>query len=151
MAWQIARRAGNARCARWRCDVLPIPLGPLAPYRTLIVAAALLGAGVVAGLQINAWRYGLQLAELRAAQAQASATAATTALAQQRKLAGNLGQIAADLVAASDKQQRLAAAIARDYDDAAKHNPLPADCRPGPDRLRSLAEAASAANAAAAR
>lgn len=122
----------------------------LNPGPLLAGAAVALAVGFSAGWAINGWRLHADVADLKLENAQQITQASQVALedyktgAKAIKEAASIGQ--ADYSAALAKLDTIDRRIKN-----AKPPPLPADCKPGPDRLRNLAEAAAATDQAAAR
>lgn len=113
----------------------------------LVVGAAVLSAAFGAGWAANGWRLHAELADAKAARADEITQASQVALADYKEAADKIK------AAASGAQVDLAsvntqlAAIRRNQKNAPPP-PLPADCKPGPVRLRNLAETAAAADKA---
>lgn len=112
----------------------------------------LIAAGIAAALSIGATAFiisnikNTEIANLKREAATQKAVNVTASLQQ-------LQNIIASMHASANEYGDLQAAvfaklngISAEFRNAIKANPLPVDCRPGPDRLRSLSAAISAVN-----
>ena len=120
------------------------------PFVLLGAGAAALAIGFGAGWQVQGWRGAAELSGVKLDNAEAITQASTVALSDY-KLAASIIKDAAsgaqlDVIALGVKLDALNRKTKN-----APPPPLPPDCKPGPTRLRNLAEAAATADAAAAR
>ncbi|USX25772.1 hypothetical protein NHH73_24865 [Oxalobacteraceae bacterium OTU3CINTB1] len=127
-------------------------MNPLAlnPFVLLGAGAAALAIGFGAGWQVQGWRGAAELSGVKLNNAEAITQASAVALSDY-KLAATVikdaaGTAQVDITALGVKLDTINRKIKN-----APPPSLPADCKPGPARLRNLAEAAAAADAAAAR
>ena len=114
------------------------------------VATALIAAALSAGTawQVQAWRADARIAVLQKDMSDNAATQARAALDDLSAAAANINIASA---AAQADNKALAIQLAAIRKDLKNAKPLPADCKPDADRLRSLTRAVEASNAAAAR
>lgn len=115
----------------------------------------LTGAGIIllafgAGWTANGWRLKTDLAELKAVNAESISQASQVALEDYKAAAEVVAGAALGAQTDLSAVNAQLAAIRRNQKNAPPP-PLPADCKPGPIRLRNLAESAAAADAAIAR
>jgi hypothetical protein len=113
---------------------------------------ALAGVGLLAiafgaGWTANGWRLSTELAEVRAAHSDEAAQAARDDLALYKSAAEKIHEAAAGAQVDLAAVNAQLAAIRKGQKNAPPP-PLPADCKPGPVRLRNLAETAAAADKA---
>ena len=114
------------------------------PYVKLCFAIGALLAAFACGCKVEGWRLGEQIAQTKAQQAGADATAAREDLTRYKAAADQVTEAAsAAATSVSVVRAKIAAIQARPY--AA---PLPIDCRPDADRLRARNAAIDAYNAA---
>lgn len=106
------------------------------------IAAFFLGAGFAAGWLFNGWRLSADSTteKLSAVQAVADHFRDTTKM---------VNETATEHVRNTDELNKQIAELKKELANAKKNRPLPADCRPDPDRLRVLKDAVTAANTAA--
>lgn len=99
--------------------------------------------GFVLGWLVNGWRmsssYQAEKAEVVQANADHFADVSRKVNDSANKYLGN-----------SEQLEKQIAELKKELAHAKKNNPVPADCKPDPDRLRVLAEAVHTANRAAA-
>lgn len=115
-------------------------------YAITALIAAALSAGTA--WQVQAWRADARVAVLQKGVSDNAATQARAALDDLTAAAANINKAAA---AAQADNKALAVQLAAIRKDLKNAKPLPADCKPDADRLRSLTRAVEASNAAAAR
>lgn len=115
-----------------------------------LVATAIVSAALAAGSawQIQDWRLGAKIATLKKGQSDNAALQAQGALDDLAAAAKTINQAAA---AARVDNTHLAAQLGAIRKELKNAKPLPADCKPDPERLRSLTAAVDATNQAAAR
>lgn len=125
----------------------PLAINPLALLGAGTLALAI---GFGAGWQVQGWRGAAALADVKLDNAEAITGASVVALADYQLAAQAIKDAAAgaqlDLTTFGVKLDAINRKIKN-----APPPPLPADCRPGPVRLRNLADAAATADAAIAR
>lgn len=112
-----------------------------------IGAGVALLVGFSAAWAVQGWRYGAQIAELKAAHAETVATDATQAVEQLQQAATRVADAASSARADNTATAKALASIRWEFRNALK--PLPADCVPDPDRLRKRNAAIEAYNRAA--
>ncbi|MCD4505506.1 hypothetical protein LQR30_15515 [Chromobacterium piscinae] len=110
----------------------------------------LLLAALWAGTVWRAYGHGREVERLHATATVASADAerARGDLDAYRAEVGRLYQASVDFEARLDQLRDAKPKVIERYNRVIEQVPLPADCRPGPDRLRELNSAIEAANAA---
>lgn len=117
-------------------------------YRALaagiLVLVGLLLAGA-AGWAANGWRHGAEIAELRRAHAEFRAGLSEQALADVQADAATIRAAATEFATIQSTLAPRMTALAKELRNAPK---LPADCVPGPERVRNLGAAIDAANQA---
>lgn len=124
-----------------------MPLFLIANWKWLASAAA---AAVLSCL-LTAMPYRTTIANMKAAEAKTDTERTNQTLAKFEADAARIHDAAqgyADLQADLTSQISV---ITKDFNDAIKSRPLPADCRPDDVRMRALNAAVAAANAAAGR
>lgn len=118
----------------------------MVPWRGIATLA--LGASLfAAGWAVNGWRKDAEIAELTAARAQADLVSANLALSEIKEAGEKIRQNADAYRAAQSGLGAKLEAIRKELKNA---KPLPADCRPDAQRVRSLSDAVGAAKQAAA-
>ena len=123
----------------------------LLPWRTVGMRsfAGALAAGLfAAGWMTHGWRKDAEIAELAAARAQADLASANLALTDLKAAGAIIRQSADEYLAIHSTLSAKLDAIRKDLKNG---KPLPADCRPDAQRMRSLSDAVEAAKQAAAR
>ena len=125
----------------------PLSINPLV---LLGAGAAALAIGFGAGWQVQGWRGAAELSSVKLNNAEAITQASTVALTDYKLAATAIKDAAAVAQVDVTNLGVKLDAINRKIKNAPPP-PLPADCRPGPVRLRNLAEAAATADAAIAR
>ncbi|MEN7429637.1 hypothetical protein VA599_02700 [Chromobacterium sp. TRC.1.1.SA] len=110
----------------------------------------LLLAALWAGTVWRAYGHGREVERLQAAAVTASADASRARgdLDVYRAETVRLHQVSVDIEARLDQLRNVNPKIIERYNRVVEQVPLPADCRPGPERLRELNTAIAAANAA---
>lgn len=125
----------------------PLSINPTA---LLGAGAASLAIGFAAGWQVQGWRSSAELAGVKLDHAEAITQASGVALSDYKEAAAVIKDAASgaqlDLAALGVKLDTINRKIKN-----APPAPLPPDCKPGSARLRNLAEAAAATDAAIAR
>lgn len=125
------------------------PAVAAASYRALaagiLVLVGLLLAGA-AGWVANGWRHGAELADLQRAHAEFRATLSETALADVQADAATIRQAATEFGTIRSTLAPTIAALTKELRNVRNATPLPADCKPTPDRVRNLDAAIEAAN-----
>lgn len=122
----------------------------LAPYKLRLAAGAGVAAVVLAfgaGWAVNGWRLGADLANLRAAHAQAQAAQANATVSTLQADAAVIHQAATEYAGIQSTLAPKITALTKELRNA---KPLPVGCAPTPDRVRNLDAAIDAANQAAA-
>ena len=125
----------------------PFAINPLV---LLGAGAAALVIGFGAGWQVQGWRGAAELSGVKLSNAEAITQASEVALSDYKLAATVIKDAAAGAQVDVTNLGAKLDAINRKIKNAPPP-PLPADCRPGPVRLRNLAEAAATADAAIAR
>lgn len=115
------------------------------------LAAAVVAGALAAGgtYYVTSRSYEVMIADMKASQANAEAASATAAL---DKLKSYVASMDAAGVAYGKDRDALDAkldALNKEFHNAIKSSPLPADCRPDDMRVRQLTEAVTATNTAA--
>ena len=116
-------------------------------YLALCAVSALLAAG--GSYYVTALAYRLTIAGLQRDRAQTIAKDSQMALAQFQGDAGRIHAAAERFSSLQDGLNQRFDALSKDFQNAIKAHPLPADCVPDAVRLRRLTEAVAAANASA--
>lgn len=116
----------------------------------LLAGAAALALSFGAGWGVNSWRLHADIADMKTDQANAISQASQAALEDYKEGAQAIKNAAAGAQTDVTNLGAKLDAIDRRIKNA-KPAPLPPDCRPGPDRVRNLAEAAAAVDATTAR
>lgn len=109
----------------------------------LLIWIACLIAGFTAGWLVNGWRLSADSTTKKLSAVQAGAD-------HFRDATKKVNEAAIEHVRNSDELNKQIAELKKELAHAKKNRPVPADCRPDPDRLRVLAEAVHTANRAAA-
>ena len=108
----------------------------------LLVGIACLIIGFVAGWIVNGWRLAADSTTEKLSAVQAGAD-------HFRDVSRKVNEAATEHVSKTYKLEEKIKEFQKELADAKKNRPLPADCRPDPDRLRVLKDAVTAANTAA--
>lgn len=108
----------------------------------LLVGIACLIIGFVAGWIVNGWRLAADSTTEKLSAVQANADH----FAEASK---KVNEVATEHVRNTDELNKQIAELKKELAHAKKNHPVPADCKPDPDRLRILADAVTAANTAA--
>lgn len=120
-----------------------------AHYRALgagiLVLVGLLLAGA-AGWVASGWRHGAEIAELRRAHAEFRAGLSEQALADVQADAAKIRAAATEFAAIQSTLAPRMTALTKELRNVRHATPLPADCKPTPDRVRNLDAAIEAAN-----
>lgn len=125
----------------------PLTVNPL----VILGGAALVGAlGFGAGWTTNGWRLKADIAEIKTANAEAISQASQVALSDYQDAAKSIKDAAAGAQVDLSNVSAQLVAIRRNQKNAPPP-PLPADCRPGAQRLHNLSETAAAADRAISR
>lgn len=106
------------------------------------IAAFFLGAGFAAGWIVNGWRLSADSTTEKLSAVQANADH----FAEASK---KVNDSANEYLGNSEQLEKQIAELKKELAHAKKNRPVPADCKPDPDRLRVLADAVTAANTAA--
>lgn len=106
------------------------------------IALVCLIAGFLAGCIVTNWRLSASYQQEKAEVVQANANHFADASKQ-------INESAKDYIGKSEQLKKQIAELKKELAHAKKNHPVPADCHPGPDRLRVLKNAVTAANAAA--
>ena len=106
------------------------------------IAAFFLGAGFVAGWLFNGWRLSADSTTEKLSAVQSNAD-------HFRDATKMINEAATEHVSKTYKLEEKIKELQKELADAKKNRPLPADCRPDPDRMRVLKDAITAANTAA--
>lgn len=113
----------------------------LAPFKLPLVVALGFGAGWL----INGWRLQSDLEKAEAAHAKEKAEQITTALVNLKADADKIRAAATEYAGIQNTLAPKIAALTKELRNA---KPLPPDCAPTPDRVRTLDSAIDAANSA---
>lgn len=106
------------------------------------IAAFFLGAGFAAGWIVNGWRLSADSTTEKLSAVQAGAD-------HFRDATKKINDSANEYLGNSEQLEKQIAELKKELAHAKKNRPVPADCRPDPDRLRVLKDAVTAANTAA--
>ena len=109
----------------------------------IINLVVLFVVGFVAGWLVNGWRLSADSTTEKLSAVQANADH----FAEASK---KVNDSANEYLGNSEQLEKQIAELKKELAHAKKNRPVPADCRPDPDRLRVLAEAVHTANRAAA-
>lgn len=126
----------------------------LIPFLGALKAAAIValtGALFGAGWHVNGWRLNAQIEQIKAARASDRATQADGALADLTTAIGKINAAATGYATSARTLDASLDTLTKELRNERTKNPLPADCKPTAERMRSLAAAVDAANKAAAR
>jgi len=123
--------------------MIPVQCRALAAGLGLLLAMALAGA---AGWFTNGWRHGAEIAELRRAHAEFRATLSEAALTDLQADTATIRQAAIELATIQSTLAPRMSALTKELRNVRNVTPLPADCKPTPDRVRNLEAAIDAAN-----
>ena len=118
-------------------------------YRALVAGLGLLLAMVLAGAAgwfTNGWRHDAEIAELQRAHAEFRATLSEAALADVQADAATIRQAATEFATIQSTLAPRMSALTKELRNVRNATPLPADCKPTPDRVRNLDAAIDAAN-----
>lgn len=108
----------------------------------LFIVAGYLIAGFAAGWIVNGWRLSSSYQAEKAEVVQANAD-------HFRDATKKVNDSANEYLRNTEQLEKRIAELKKELADAKKNRPVPVECRPDPDRLRILADAVTAANAAA--
>ena len=106
------------------------------------IAAFFLGAGFAAGWLVNGWRLSADSTTEKLSAVQSNAD-------HFRDATKMVNETATEHVRNTDELNKQIAELKKELAHAKKNYPVPADCRPDPNRLRVLKDAVTAANTAA--
>ena len=106
------------------------------------IAAFFLGAGFAAGWLFNGWRLAADSTTEKISAVQVGAD-------HFRDTTKMVNETATEHVRNTDELNKQIAELKKELAHAKKNYPVPAECRPDPDRLRVLKDAVTAANTAA--
>jgi len=120
-----------------------------AQYRALAAASAALVGMLLAGAAgwfANGWRHDAEIAELRRGHAEFRATLSEDALTTLQADAAEVRRAATEFGAIQSTLAPKMTALTKELRNVRNTTPLPADCKPTPDRVRNLDAAIDAAN-----
>lgn len=123
--------------------MIPVQYRALAAVLALLLAMALGGA---AGWITNGWRHGAEIAELQRAHAEFRATLSEQALTNVQADATTIRKAATEFATIQSTLAPRMSALTKELRNVRNATPLPADCKPTPDRVRNLDAAIDAAN-----
>ena len=123
--------------------MIPVQYRALAAGVGLLLAMALAGA---VGWFTNGWRHNAEIAELQRAHAEFRATLSEAALANVQADAAVIRTAATEFAAIQSTLAPRMSALTKELRNVRNVTPLPADCKPTPDRVRNLEAAIDAAN-----
>ena len=106
------------------------------------IAAFFLGAGFAAGWLFNGWRLSADSTTEKLSAVQSNAD-------HFRDATKMVNETATEHIRNTDELNKQITELKKELAHAKNNRPLPADCRPDPDRLRVLKDAVTAANTAA--
>ena len=107
-----------------------------------IIIAVCLIAGFTAGWMVNGWRLSSSYQAEKAEVVQANADHFVD-------VSRKVNDSANEYLRNTEQLEKQIAELKKELAHAKKNRPVPADCRPDPDRLRVLKDAVTAANTAA--
>jgi hypothetical protein len=126
----------------------PLSINPLA----LLAGAALaLVLGFGSGWQVNGWRLGAEIADLKGDYANEKKDQAESALVDFKEESKKIRAAADDFMAVQSSLDKKVNDIRKDLKHVQATSPLPADCLPDAGRMRILEDAVKAAREAATR
>ena len=108
----------------------------------LFVGIACLIVGFIAGWLVNGWRLSADSTTEKVSAVQNNAD-------HFRDATKMVNETATEHVRNTEELNKQIAELKKELAHAKKNHPVPADCRPDPDRLRVLKDAVTAANTAA--
>lgn len=108
----------------------------------IINLVALFVVGFVAGWIVNGWRLSADSTTEKLSAVQSNAD-------HFRDATKKINDSANEYLGNSEQLKKQIAELKKELAHAKKNRPVPADCRPDPDRLRVLKDAVTAANTAA--
>ena len=111
-------------------------------HQKLLVGIAGLIVGLTAGWFANGWRLSADSTTEKLSAVQSNAD-------HFRDATKMVNETATEHVRNTDELNKQIAELKKELAHAKKNRPVPADCKPDPDRLRILADAVTAANTAA--
>jgi hypothetical protein len=123
--------------------MIPVQYRALAVGLGLLMAMALAGA---AGWFTNGWRHDAEIAELKRAHAETMRSQSELALTTLEADAAIITQAATEFAAIQSTLAPRMSALTKELRNVRNVTPLPADCKPTPDRVRNLDAAIDAAN-----
>jgi hypothetical protein len=123
--------------------MIPFQYRALAAGLGLLLAMTLAGA---AGWFTNGWRHDAEIAELQRAHAEFRATLSEAALASVQADFATIRQAATEFATVQSTLAPRMSALTKELRNVRNVTPLPADCKPTPDRVRNLEAAIDAAN-----
>lgn len=124
----------------------------MTPTRKVILLAVAAAAIFLAGWTAQGWRKNAEIATIQKNQADDRAAASDAALADLVAVSGVIREQAEKSQAARLEFRTDLNVISKELrDEIRKNKPLPVDCRPDADRVRSLGNAIDSANKAIAR
>ena len=115
----------------------------------LLIALGVLSAGLAIGWTAQGWRKDAAIDRINAARASDRAVQAEGALTDLTAAAKKINDAALALAASDRTLDARLDTLTTELKHERKKNPLPADCKPNAERMRSLAAAVDAANKAA--
>lgn len=123
--------------------MIPVQYRALAAGLGLLLAMALAGA---AGWFTNGWRHYAEIAELQRAHAETMRSQSELALTTLQADAARITEAATEFAAIQSTLAPRMSALTKELRNVRNVTPLPADCKPTPDRVRNLDAAIDAAN-----
>ena len=123
--------------------MIPVQYRALAAGLGLLLAMALAGA---VGWLTNGWRHDAEIAELQRAHAETMRSQSELALTTLQADAARITTAATEFAAIQSTLAPRMSALTKELRNVRNVTPLPADCKPTPDRVRNLDAAIDAAN-----
>jgi hypothetical protein len=123
--------------------MIPVKYRVLAAGLGLLLAMALAGA---AGWFTNGWRHDAEIAELQRAHAETMRSQSELALTTLQADATRITEAATEFATIQSTLAPRMSALTKELRNVRNVTPLPADCKPTPDRVRNLEAAIDAAN-----
>jgi hypothetical protein len=123
--------------------MIPVQYRALVAGLVLLLAMALAGA---AGWFTNGWRRDAEIAELQRAHAETMRSQSELALTTLQADAARIATAATEFAAIQSTLAPRMSALTKELRNVRNVTPLPADCKPTPDRVRNLDAAIDAAN-----